>query len=214
MVLETKQTTVAYRCPHCGTGVMSVVNPFLLGRSMVRLKCECGNSAMEITPTNDGKIRLAVPCLFCPKPHQFTVTETLFYGQDLFVLPCPYTDLNVGVIGEINHVKAELSRSELELADLMEKHGIDSFAALHGEGEGDMTDPQVLEVVLFVVRDLDEEGKIYCRCKEGEEHEYDAEVLADGVRVTCRCCGASALIPASSVTEAQAFLECDALYLK
>ena len=214
MVLETKQTTVAYRCPHCGTGVMSAVNPFLLGRSMVRLKCECGNSAMEITPTSDGKIRLAVPCLFCPKPHQFTVTETLLYGQDLFVLPCPYTDLNVGVIGEINHVKAELSRSELELADLMEKHGIDSFAALHGEGEESMTDPQVLEVVLFVVRDLDEDGKIYCRCEEGEEREYDAEVLSDGVRVTCRRCGATALIPAGSVTEAQAFLECDALHLE
>ncbi len=214
MILETKQTTVAYRCPHCGTGVMSAVNPFLLGRSMVRLKCECGNSAMEITPTSDGKIRMSVPCLFCPKPHSFTVTEKLFYGQDLFVLPCPYTDLNVGVIGEINHVKAELSRGELELADLMEKHGIDSFAALHGESEECFVDPQVLEVVLFVVRDLDEEGKIYCRCGEGEEREYDAEILSEGVRVTCRRCGASTLIPAGSVTEAQSFLECDALHLK
>lgn len=214
MVLETKQTTVAYRCPHCGTGVMSAVSPFLLGRSMVRLKCECGNSAMEITPTSDGKIRMSVPCLFCPKPHQFTVTEKLFYGQELFVLPCPYTDLNVGVIGELNHVKAELSRSELELADLMEKNGIDSFAALHGEQGESEVDPQVLEVVLFVVRDLDEEGKIYCRCAEGDAREYDAEILPEGVRVTCRSCGATALIPAGSVTEAQAFLECDALYLK
>lgn len=214
MVLETKQTTVAYRCPHCGTGVMSAVSPFLLGRSMVRLKCECGNSAMEITPTSDGKIRMSVPCLFCPKPHQFTVTEKLFYGQELFVLPCPYTDLNVGVMGEINHVKAELSRSELELADLMEKHGIDSFAALHGEQNESEIDPQVLEVVLFVVRDLDEEGKIYCRCGEDDAREYDAEILPEGVRVTCRRCGAAALIPAGSVTEAQAFLECDALHLE
>ena len=47
-----------------------------------------------------------------------------------------------------------------------------------------MTDPQVLEIVLFVVRDLDEEGKIKCRCGEGEEREYDAEILPEGVRVT------------------------------
>ncbi len=214
MVLETKQTTVAYRCPHCGTGVMSAVNPFLLGGSMVRLKCECGASHMEITPAPEGKVRLSVPCLFCPNPHHFTLTEKIFYGQELFVLPCPYTDLNIGVIGEVNHVKAELSRGELELMELMEKHGIDGFEALHGEREEIVTDPQVLEVVLFVIRDLDEEGKIYCRCAEGEEREYDAEITEKGVRVSCRRCGASHTVSASSITEAQAFLNCDALYLK
>ena len=214
MVLETKQTTVAYRCPHCGTGVMSAVNPFLLGGSMVRLKCECGNSYMEIAPAPEGKIRLTVPCLFCPNPHHFTVTEKIFYGQDLFVLPCPYTDFNIGVIGEVNHVKAELSRTELEMMDLMEKNGIESFASLHTEAERNVTDPQVLEVVLFVIRDLDEEGKIFCRCEEGEEREYDAEVLADGVRVTCRRCGATKLLPTDSMVAAHEFLNCDALYLE
>ena len=56
MILETKQTTVAYRCPHCGSGVMSAVNPFLLKGSMVRLKCSCGNSVMEVQPAEAGKI--------------------------------------------------------------------------------------------------------------------------------------------------------------
>lgn len=214
MVLETKQTTVAYRCPHCGTGVMSAVNPFLLGRSMVRLKCECGASYMEIAPTPDGKVRLTVPCLFCPNPHHFTLTEKIFYGQELFVLPCPYTDMNIGVVGEVNHVKAELSRSELELVELMEKHGIDGFEALHGEREEIVTDPQVLEIVMFVIRDLDEEGKIYCNCRADEEHEYDAEITPEGVRVSCRKCGASHTVSANSITEAQAFLNTDALYLK
>ena len=50
MVLESKQTTIAYRCPSCGTGVMSAVSLFALKGSMVRLKCECGKSAMEICP--------------------------------------------------------------------------------------------------------------------------------------------------------------------
>ena len=30
MVLDAKQTTVAYRCPHCGAGVMSAVSLFHL----------------------------------------------------------------------------------------------------------------------------------------------------------------------------------------
>lgn len=214
MVLETKQTTLAYRCPHCGSGVMSAVNPFLLSGSMVRLKCECGKSFMEVHPAVAGKVRLTVPCMFCPNPHHFTISEKIFYGQELFVLPCPYTDVNIGVMGEINHVKAELARTELELMDLLEKNGLESFAALHEEAEETVADPQVLEVVLFVIRDLDEEGKIFCRCHEGEERAYDAEILPEGVRVTCRKCGASHTVPTDSMTAAHEFLNCDALYLK
>ena len=213
MVLQTKQTTVAYRCPHCGAGVMSAVNPFVLKGSMLRLKCECGESFMEISPAEGGKLRLCVPCIICPKPHRFTVSESVFYGQELFALPCPYTDFNIGVMGEINHVKAELSRTELELLDLMEKNGIDSFEALHGTDEEALPDPQVLEIVLYVIKDLDEEGKIFCRCKEGEAREYDAEVLPEGVKVTCKTCGASKIVPTASMVEAHDFLHSDALYL-
>ena len=214
MVLETKQTTVAYRCPHCGNGVISAVNPFLLKGAMLRLKCECKKSFLEIQPTADHKFRLAVPCILCPTPHHFTVSENLFYGKDLFVLPCPYTDLNIGVMGEINHVKAELSRTELMLVDLMEKHGIDSFSALHEEAQEVVSDPQVQEIVLFVIRDLDEEGKIFCKCPPDGGHEYDAEILPAGVRVTCKKCGASRVVPTNSMTEAHDFLHCDALQLE
>ena len=214
MVLETKQTTVAYRCPRCGGGVISAVNPFLLKGAMLRLKCDCGESFLEIQSTTDGNFRLSVPCILCPTPHHFTVSENLFYNKELFALPCPYTDLNVCVMGEVNHVKAELSRTELELMDLMEEHGIESFAALHKEAEEVVSDPQVQEIVLFVIRDLDEEGKIFCKCAPDEERAYDAEILPEGVRVTCQKCGASHTVPTASMTEAHEFLNCDALYLK
>ena len=130
------------------------------------------------------------------------------------MLPCPYSDINICMMGEINHVKAELSRSELELLDLMEKNGIESFEALHEEQEESLSDPQILEIVLFVIKDLDEEGKIFCNCKEGEAREYDAEVLPEGVKVTCKTCGASKIVPTTSMVEAHDFLHCDALYLK
>lgn len=214
MVLEPKQTTIAYRCPHCGGGVMSAVSLFSLKGSMIRLKCDCGKSHMEVVPTTDGKLRLSVPCIICPKPHQYTVSEKLFFGKELFVLPCPYSDINICMMGEVNHVKAELSRTELELMDLMEKNGIQSFEALHREAEETVSDPQVLEIVLFVIRDLDEEGKIFCRCAPDEAHEYDAEILPEGVRVRCKKCGASHVVPTASMTEAHEFLHCDALYLK
>lgn len=217
MVLNTKQTTLAYRCPHCGTGVMSAVSLFSLKGNMIRLKCTCGKSYLEVEPAPEQKLRLTVPCIICPKPHHFTVSENVFFNDELFALPCPYSDINIAVMGEINHVKAELARTELQLLDMMEKSGIESFSALHQEAEEQVTDPQVVEIVTFVIRDLDEEGKIYCKCPRGvgePECEYDAEILPEGVRVTCRRCGATKLVPTRSLLEAHDFLNCDSLTLE
>lgn len=213
MVLNDKQITAAYRCPHCGTGVMSAVSPFALRGNMVRLKCTCGKSVMEMEPSGD-KIRLTAPCLFCPNPHHFTVSESVFFGSDLFLLPCPYTDMTVAMTGEINHVKAELSRTELELMDLMEKNGISDLESLHSEAQEVLPDPQVLEIVMFVIRDLDDEGKIRCRCEAEAKREYEVEILPRGVQVTCKKCGATKLIPADSLLDAHEFLNADHLELE
>ncbi len=215
MVLETKKTTVAYRCPHCGAGIMSAVDVFSLNADMVKLKCTCQKSELTIVKTNDGKIRLVVPCILCPRPHNFVISSSIFFGKDLFVLPCAYSDINICFIGEMNHVKAELARSELELLDLLEQSGVDSFEALHGnESVPDLTDPQILDIVMFVIKDLDEEGKIFCKCKDGEEKNFDVEVTDDGVKVSCTKCGASRLIPTDSTLAAHAFLNSDSLHLE
>ena len=223
MILNEKRTTVAYRCPHCGTGVMSAVGLFNLSADMIKLKCTCGKSELTLVYNRDKTVRLSVPCLFCSTPHTFTVNNDLFFDDELFAVACPYTDVNVCFTGEVNRVKAELARTELELLDLLEENGIHDFSALHGDEE-DLSDPQVRDVVLFVINDLDEEGKIFCRCEPEKprpeddltpkESRYDADVTADGVRVTCRCCGATRLIPTDSMLGAHAFLTCDALYLE
>ena len=215
MVLETKQTTVAYRCPHCGTGVLSAVDMFRLSADMVKLKCSCGKSEMTMVYSRDGddaKVRFTVPCMICPSPHNFTVRASVFFGKDLFVLPCPYADINVAMMGEVNHVKAELSRTELELLDFLEKSGLSSFDEL--QGEQILTDPQITEIITYVIRELDDEGKIRCRCPEGTEGDYELEFTRDGVRVTCKSCGATKTIAADSLISAHEFLNADSLDLE
>lgn len=242
MVLNEKRTTVAYRCPDCGGGILSAVGLFNLSADMVKLKCTCGKSELKIIYNRDGTVRLTVPCLLCAQPHTFTVRSSLFFSDDLFVLPCPYSDVNICFTGEMNRVKAELARTELELLDMLEENGITDFSSLHGD-ERDLGDPQILDIVLFVIDDLDAEGKIYCHChpdramassedeatsdtpypfdtdieassSDQRESRYEAEITDDGIKVTCRICGASRTIPTDSMLSAHAFLNADSLHLE
>jgi len=227
MVIEAKETTLAYRCPHCGAGVMSAVGIFSLTAEMMKLKCPCGKSELEVVYSRDGKVRLKVPCIVCPGGHMYTVSKNIFFGRDLFVLPCPCSDINIAFMGETNSVKAELSRTELELLQILEENGIDNFSAIQDEGERYLTDPQIAEIVMFVIRDLEAENKIYCKCNpadknregdsgEDEDRVYDVEILEDGsgIIVSCSKCGSKRLIPTDGLLSAHAFLNCDALYLE
>lgn len=214
MVLDTKQTTVAYRCPRCGAGVISAVGIFALNADMLKLKCTCGESEMTVVLSKDEKVRMTVPCLLCANPHNFTLTSSLFFKQELFTLSCPYSDVALAFIGEPNQVKAELARSELELLDFLEKSGVSSLEALQSEDTG-LTDPQILDIVMFVINDLDAEGKIECKCSPDDNgRQYDVEIQNDGVLVTCRRCGASRLIPTDSGLGAHDFLNADFLRLE
>ncbi len=214
MILEAKQTTLAYRCPHCGSGVLSAVNLFSLSADMVKLKCDCGKSELTAVMTGDGKVRLTVPCIVCAKPHRFTLNSSLFFSKELFAMSCPYSDINIACIGQTNLVKGELARGELELLDLMEKSGIQSLHPEESDG-GELTDPQVLDIVMFVINELDAEGKIYCKCSPDEpDRQYDVEVGDEGVTVSCRKCGAKRTVPADSCLGAYSFLNSDALYLE
>jgi hypothetical protein len=216
MVLDAKSTTLAYRCPKCGAAVLSGINMFSLTADMLKLKCSCGESEMVIVNNKDGKVRLTVPCMLCSSPHHYTLSKSLFFGKELFCMPCPYTDINICCVGDENYVKAEMSRSELELLNLLEQNGLSDFQDLHPtEDDGSFpTDPQVLDIVLFVIHDLDAEGKIKCHCEEmKEDRQYDVDIENEGVRVTCRACGASRLIPTDSSLAAHDFLHCDSLDL-
>ena len=168
--------------------------------------------------------------MICPNGHSYTVSRNIFFGRDVFMLPCPISDINICFMGSTDHVKFELSRTELELLQILEDNGVDSFSALHGD-ENILSDPQIAEIVMFVIHDLEAENKIYCRCnpapkdgeearahscEDGEEPErvYDVEIVEDGIKVSCPECGCSRVIPTDGLLSAHAFLNCDALYLE
>ena len=226
MVIDSKHTTVAYRCPECGSGVISLVGLFSLSADMIKLKCTCKESDMQIVyRKEENQMRLSIPCIFCRKPHTYNVSSNMFFSKDIFLLPCPYSDINIGFVGDENMVKAELARTELELLDMLEENGISDFKSLHGDEE-DLPDSQVLDIVSYVVGDLDAEGKIFCKCypdgreplEDGqldrEDSEYEVSVSEDGIEVSCAKCGAKKIIPTDSMLTAHAFLNSDFLKLE
>jgi len=216
MIIKTKQTTIAYRCPRCGAGIMSAVSIFSLKGDMVKLKCDCGGSELTIVHTSDDKIRLTVPCIICPNAHNFTVSPSVFFGEEVFTLSCPYSDLDLCFMGETNEVKAVLAKSELELIKILEESGVSNFSALHNDKETNMPDPQILDVVLFVIKELEEEHKIFCNCKNAEEGccDYNIDILEDSVTIYCKKCGASKKIPTDSLISAHSFIHSDSLILE
>lgn len=210
MVLAKKETTVAYKCPHCGALVMSLVGAFALSADMIKLKCPCGGSELSAIYTKDKKIRLSVPCITCPNPHSYTVTSQVFFGGDLFRIPCALSGLDICYCGKENEVRRAAEETEAELRAMLGDAAIESLA--ESRGEEFLTDPQVREIVTYVVQDLCADGGIHCKCEDGE-----SDVVIDigdvTVTVTCKKCGAMAVIPADSLSRAEDFLGAESLEL-
>lgn len=214
MILGDKQTTVAYRCPHCGMWVTGLVGMFSLSADMLRLKCPCGESEADMVYTNDKKIRLTVPCFLCPQPHSYTLSGNVFFQRDIFALSCAYSGVDICFIGDGEKVAEATKASDEELLSLMGENEYSDFEDARNSAASEIfSDPQILEIVNFVIRDLDEAGEISCRCPE-DEGCYAVEVNENGIEVSCENCGAKAHIPVTSTLTANAFLNCDHLDLE
>lgn len=214
MILTTKSTVAAFRCPTCGKAVKAELNIFKLSGAMLRLKCPECDEAMTVTKRNDGNLRIVVPCLICAHPHHLTVSESAFFEGDLFTVPCSISGVDVLFAGKEEQVNEALEESEKRLKALLEEAGIDDFSAFRKE-DPERSDPAVENVVHFLLTELEEEGKITCYCaEEGETPLYDFQLLSERVRIFCHCCNAEAILPLRSEADAEEFIKIDRIDLK
>jgi len=219
MILDQKKTTIAYRCTHCTQSVFSIIGVFTLSGDLIRLKCPCEGSDLTIAYTADKKIRLTVPCLVCPKPHTYTISPGAFFDRDLLTLPCAYTGLDIAFIGTREKVGKAIEETGDQLLKMLKEAGYTDLASLRRQNEDAeddfLTDPQVEDIVRFMLCELDDEGKIDCYCKEdGEIPYYNFQILSERVRVFCECCNAEATLPLAGPADAAGFLNIDEIHLK
>lgn len=215
MILKPKQRNIAYRCPECGTTILGLVGKFALKANMLRLKCSCDkSSSLDINITNDGKIRLSVPCLFCKQNHSYVVSEPVFFDRDLFLLNCPYTGMDIAFIGEEEKISTELKRTEEEIGRLMASFEAEELSDIQPEEMREdeiLPDPAVYDTLRFVVKDLEAEGRVKCLCDNGS---YDLRFTDEGVEVYCERCGGSYLFRATTPAIAEEYLDTNELKLK
>ena len=214
MVLEPKKTTIAYRCPDCLSLVKGLLGDFIPAAGMLRLKCPCGKSHLQAIPTPDKeKIRFEVPCLFCRQDHHFTVSRNVVFGERLFLLNCPYTNMDIGFLGSEEEVDRAGENQLQEISKLAGMLGVERLQDLtpeEAESEGALPDAAVHDIIRFVVKEMEADGAITCPCHSGS---YETAMTENGILVYCTACGASHLFPANSVSDAEAFLHCETLEL-
>ncbi len=210
-MIANLQTHIAYRCPECGTTIYGFVGKFALSANLLRIKCSCGHSALDLNITNDNKIRISAPCLFCKQNHSFVVSQSIFFGRDLFLLNCPYANMDICFIGDKNKIDSEKKRTGEELERLL--------ASLDAENIGDIqpqdmdeeeiiADPSVYDTARFVIKELEAEGAIDCPCHRGS---YELRYCNEGVEVFCPDCEARFVFHRSSAEE---YLSLDSIQLK
>jgi len=216
MIAKPKQRNIAYRCPECGSSIIGLVGKFALSANLLRLKCGCQeNEALDINITNEGKIRLSVPCIFCKQSHTFVVTEGIFFDRDKFLLNCPYSGMDIAFIGDEKTVEGELERTEREIRQLMASLEADELSDIQPQ---EMTDEEILpdagvyDTLRFVVTDLSEEGRVRCLCKEGGK--YDLRFTDEGIQAYCEVCGATHTFRSVTPSTAEEYLELSELELK
>ena len=190
MVLNNIQTHIAYRCHSCGTAVFGFVGKFALSAGMIRLKCSCGESYLDIKATADKKLRLTVPCVFCKTNHSFTVSQTIFFERDSFLLNCPYSNMDIAFIGEKEKVDEHVKRTGEEINRLLidlEAEQLKDIQPQDVDENDVLPDPAAYDALRFLVKELEADGKIDCPCHKCE---YDLRFSPNGIQAFCSDCGA------------------------
>jgi len=223
MILNAKETTIAYRCPVCGKFILGIVGIFTLSGDLIKLKCDCGGSELTIVYGEERRMRLSVPCMFCPTPHSYQLSSTAFFDRDLLALSCTYSGMDVCFIGQKDKVLEAAKEADERLLNLLEDAGFDDLSSfLKGKNSLDGEDnvdedyridyAQIEEVVRFMLAELKDEGAIRCDCEE--EPDCDFEFKGDSVLIYCRKCHCEKRIPMTSTLAANAFLHIDRLDLE
>lgn len=182
--------TVAARCSTCCAEIETEISVFNLSGGKIRAICpNCGKSTLEITLSQDGKVRLSVPCVACPHPHPFTLSAETMFTKELFILQCSFTKFDICFMGNKNKVKEALIKNGKELQAMMDE------ASKYTDDDIDHEGVEQMKLILTFIDECAKKGDILCPCKNNKTAPgVELTMNDDSVTLTCRECGRSVTI--------------------
>lgn len=209
-----KRTQIAYRCPHCGTATVGFLGGLSAVSDMLRLRCGCGESSLDITNKKDGKLQLTVPCVYCKDNHAFVLQSDIILRNEKTMLSCPYSGMDIAFVGDEESISIELERSANELSRIMQSLEAEELRDIQPQdvdAEDAPPDPGMFDSINFLVRDLESDGLVKCPCGK-ERHELRFTDV--GMQVYCPDCGASYDFYCKTVASAEEYLTFNEIILK
>lgn len=211
---QNKRTQIAYRCPDCAYMTVGFLGKLGTVSDMLRLKCSCNESVLDIKKQGDGKISMSVPCVYCKTNHTFVISEEILTRDETSRFSCPYSGMGIAFIADEEGMKEEIDRASEELSKIMTSLEAETVSDIQPQdvAEDSMPpDPAIYDTLNFIVRDLEAEGSLKCPCKKGP---YDLRFTDEGMQVYCDSCGATYEFYAKSVSVAEEYLHIDEITLK
>lgn len=213
MMSRISRQQIAYRCPACATATLGFIGKLHSVSDMLRLRCECGEAALEIRPIADGKVQLSVPCVYCKDEHTYVISADIFARDIPTSLPCPNSRHDILFIADESDMRSELERSASELSTILtsfEADDVKDIQPMDVDSAECAPDPAIYDVLNFVVRDLEDAGKVSCPCGNGP---YELRFTDDGAEAYCTSCGATYPFHATSAATAETYLSLDSITL-
>ncbi len=235
---ETK--IIAYRCPECAVALIHEINLFSLSKGEVSHRCSCGESVISLKYIkNRETVQINVPCIACPSSHPYQVAAKTFFGDDMFVLQCTDSGLDIFFAGERDEVIHSVEENTRELQKLFEfleqeKDSVDLFynreeGEEHEHGhecgceechdvsdnnkkhdEYEYYDAVVTSGMLYLLKELADADRINCPCGKKE---LILDVGYDVIEVSCDACQARAVMRAMTDEDIVTLAQRDTLEL-
>lgn len=203
-----RKTRVAFRCQYCGAVITSDISRERLDEPVSLLCTECRKSKLDIKKTGET-ISLTVPCLMCPHPHPYKVSESIFFERDIFVLKCTFTGLDICFIGDEDNVEDEIDASGALISAFMEENKEDEGAQKGADIL--VADTSVMREVVFAIGEVQKQEKIKCSCGSKA---FKVLLDYDKAVVSCKVCSRKAEIPARTRFDANAAIDLEEIVLE
>lgn len=186
MVISTGNV-IAIRCSQCGSLDFHLLSLFSFGgtKKLIKIKCACGYPLITISTKDWKTFWLQPSCLMCEAKHVTYLSRRRIWSDDVEVLVCPETGVEMGAIGpkvKVQHYVQEQDKSLRQMAEDM--------------GFGEYFDsPEIMYEVLDYLYEIAEDEKLYCECGN---YQIDIDVFSDRLELKCSDCHCTATVYAES----------------